>query len=451
MITRRIGFKWSRTSLIGAVACGWLALASAGFGQAGSVMWTNEFGDYAYDENTGAIVANAKTVFAVGSVVDASWNYDWLVEAVDSGSGAVVWQSQFGVSNLLEDANAMATCGTRVFVTGYEDNETDSASDWITCAYDTRSGATLWTNQFANSDGFNVPYTMAVDGSRVYVGGQAGLDFAVQAYNGRNGALLWQDSVPAVVGPDGAMVVAAYRGNVYAAGYNYSGGLEYGWLVRAYDGRRGRVLWQDKFNTAGLDDMPTAVAVGNGKVYVVGSIEDAHTNTDWLVKAYDASNGHVVWQDRVDKSGGIDEASAVVVQGGSVYVAGISDVGGQGNPDDFHWLVRAYNGANGSLLWEDSARSVGGLTPPKSIALSGPTSLCVAGSVYTTQTGSDWLLRVYNAGTGALSWENQYDRSGFEDDVYGMATGPRSVCMFGLTTDAQTTLTDWMLRAYRMK
>ncbi len=442
------GSKSSNVPLIGALACGWLALATAVFGQAGSLIWTNEFGDYAYDENTGAILANSRTVFVVGSVVDASWNYDWLVRALDSKTGAMLWQSQFGNSNQLEDANAIAIRGSRLFVVGYQDNAAYSASDWITCAYDTRSGVCLWTNRFANTNWFNAPVAVCVEGPRVFAVGEATSNFTVRACNANNGALLWQDTVPTVVGPDWATGIVAYRDAVYASGFTYDGGLHYDWLVRAYNGRTGRLLWQDKSNSAGLDDGPSAIAAGAEKVYAVGVVEDAQTNSDWLVKAYNAEDGHVVWQDRVDKGGGYDQASAVLVQGDRVYVAGISDVGGLGNPDDYHWLVRAYNGKNGSLLWEDSSRSIGGLQAPNSIGLSG-TNLCVSGSTY--QNGSDWLLRVYSARKGTLMWENEYDRSGYWDDECGMAVGSHSVYMLGMTTDAQTTLTDWMVRTYQLK
>ncbi|HTS17041.1 MAG TPA: hypothetical protein VMP11_05660 [Verrucomicrobiae bacterium] len=450
MLLKRLRFSLVNTFLITPLAYAWLALGPSSWGQAGGLAWTNEFGDFSYEDNTGAIAADGTAVYAVGTVSDGSGNWDWLLTALSNTNGATLWQSQFGTTNRLEDANAMMVWGRRLFVVGYEDNGLDSASDWITCAYDTRTGVMLWTNRFANTNGFDVPFAVAVADTRVYSVGQASSGFAVEACDARTGALLWRDSVPVVTGPDQATAVATLGGKVFASGCIYAGGLHYDWLVRAYNGRSGRLLWQDRFNIAGLLDQPVAIAAGDGTLYAVGTVDDASTNGDWLVKAYDATNGRLIWQDRVDKAGGFDEATTVAVRGNLVCVAGISDVGGQGAPADYHWLVRAYDGKNGSLLWEDSSRSAGGLTAPKSIALSG-TNLCVAGSVYDLQNGSDWLLRVYGATNGDLQWENQYDRSGFWDDERGMAVDPQSVYMFGLTTDAQTTIVDWMVRSYRLK
>src|SRR5262249_2027195 len=152
-------------------------------------------------------------------------------------------------TNRLEDANAITVSGRRVFVVGYEDNGAGSACDWITCAYDTRTGVAMWTNRFPNASWFNVPYAVSFAQNRVYSVGQANSNFAVRACNAINGATLWQDSVPATTGPDNATAVAAFGDRVFASGSTYEGGLHYDWLVRAYNGRSGRLLWQDKFNT----------------------------------------------------------------------------------------------------------------------------------------------------------------------------------------------------------
>jgi len=450
IIGRMRFFSLKNVLLMAALVCSWAAIVPVARGQAGDCVWSNEFGDFSYEDNTGAVVTDGKGVYAIGTVSDGSGNWDWLLTAVNSSNGATLWQSQFGVTNRLEDANAMALSGRRLFVAGYEDNGVDSAADWLTCAYDTRSGVLLWTNRFANTNGFNVPFAMCTDGSRVYSVGQANNGFAVRSCNAVSGATLWQDIVTPIVGPDWGTAIATDGGNVYAAGETYEGGLHYDWLVRAYKGRNGKLMWQDKFNSAGLQEDAIGVTAAGGKLYAVGLTEDATTNVDWLVKAYDANSGSVIWTDRVDKAGGFDEATLVAMQGSLVCVAGISDVGGTNNPDDYHWLVRAYNAKTGAVLWEDSSRSVGGLAPPKNIALVG-SNLCVAGSVDDSMTGSDWLLRVYDTKTGGLAWENQYDRGTYWDDERGMAAGPKGVYMFGLTTDGQSYITDWMVRGYQLK
>lgn len=112
---------------------------------------------------------------------------------------------------------------------------------------------------------------------------------------------------------------------------------------------RERLLWQDIVDVSDFDQAFDVDAVGN-RVFAAGFVGfplGSLDFRDFLIRAYDAQDGTLLWQDRVNK-GSSDYAAAVLAEGRRVFVSGA--VGPSCCPD---WLVRAYDADRGRLLWED--------------------------------------------------------------------------------------------------
>ena len=75
------------------------------------------------------------------------------------------------------------------------------------------------------------------------------------------------------------------------------------------------------------------------RIFVAGFSRNAAGNDDFLVRAYDARHGDLLWEDQFDKAGDLDGAAAIAVQGRRVFAAG-EGTNAAGNLD---FLVRAYN------------------------------------------------------------------------------------------------------------
>jgi hypothetical protein len=159
----------------------------------------------------------------------------------------------------------------------------------------------------------------------------------------------------------------------------------------------GKLLWQDHFDLAGGEDVARAVAAGNGRVVVVGSVQNAAGNSDFLVRTYDAKTGKLLWKDLVDVAGGDDAATAVVLDGDLVVVVGrgVDATGGH------RLLLRAYNGKSGKLAWEDRSplASVDGLT------MAGA-HVVVVGTTTDLAGNPRLAVRAYVAKTGVLDWQD---------------------------------------------
>jgi hypothetical protein len=414
-------------------------------------------------------------------------------------AGDLLWHDRLDIASGFDRANAVASSGGIAFVAGFV-TSASGAGDGVLRAYGSGTGALLWDDvlDLGGDDGYA---SVATGGKTVVacglaVPGDGSYVFAVRAFHGRSGALLWEDV--SVAG--GATDVKIDRGLAIVGGYAAHDDGTFTPLVRAYDlasgtlswesesagggfvnaiqVRRGKVfvaeagdveadgrthfrvralresdgslLWEDRDERAGLLDVAASIAATNDHVYVAGTVshEDGSCtadfltgNCDFLVRAYDAATGAVLWSDEVDKTGHRDHAYSVVALGERVFVGGLGST-------DFtrNYLVRAYDGTTGALLWEDNPTDRGGAA--NQLAADGST-VYAAGDGALPDSGSslDFLVRAYDAGTGALLWEDKHDEAGGGDAAIGIAARRGRVLAAGGVVSEAGDL-DLAVRAY---
>ena len=80
-----------------------------------------------------------------------------------------------------------------------------------------------------------------------------------------------------------------------------------------------RLLWADRFGEPERNEVPgsDAVAAVDGAVFVAGGIGE-----DFLVRAYRANDGTLLWNDIFDRSGHRDFALGVTAADGRVFASG---------------------------------------------------------------------------------------------------------------------------------
>jgi outer membrane protein assembly factor BamB len=115
-------------------------------------------------------------------------------------------------------------------------------------------------------------------------------------YDLKSGQFVWEDEVDA--GPfDEFLAVAASGNRVFVVGY---GGEEcvFGWpsycdmLVRAYDTNTGQLVWADRLDKPGTEEIGWGIAVQGGRVFATGTLYDSSTASDLLIRAYAAGGDH---------------------------------------------------------------------------------------------------------------------------------------------------------------
>jgi hypothetical protein len=108
----------------------------------------------------------------------------------------------------------------------------------------------------------------------------------VRAHDITTGNLQWEDQYPGLGGLClcHATDIAVDKGRVFAVGHATNGQT---WFVRAYEAKRGALLWHDEILFP-AGDGAQAVATDKGKVFVAGSGSNTIGAADFIIRAYDA-------------------------------------------------------------------------------------------------------------------------------------------------------------------
>jgi glucose dehydrogenase len=372
----------------------------------GQLIWQDQDDRGQGNDLAYGVVATRDAAFGVGAVRDPD-DADWLVRAYEPDTGAVLWQDQFDKAGNNDFALDAAVEGGRLFVGGITLNPTVDPRfpfnfNWHVRAYEATTGALLWQQETDLAGGNDQSLRLAAGHERVVAVGNvqttAGhLDFHVRAYDAATGALVWSDQVDGEGGDDNALGVAVEGRRVYAAG---TVGADF--FLRAYNARTGAVLWEERLDLGGGPDLARTVAARGGRVFAAGRGTNAAGNLDFLVRAYDARTGELLWHDQADGAGGDDAATALAVKGGHVFAAG--PVSGEDatcvtvGSGSCLFTVRAYAGTTGALLWENRRANAGGNDFPVEVGVANRRVFAV-GRVTNASGGADYVVRALEAGS----------------------------------------------------
>jgi hypothetical protein len=293
-----------------------------------------------------AISPDGRTV-VVGGVTRTATGLDYVVIALDARDGGrQLWSHTVGGlrANGTDSLNAITIdgAGRSVYVTGESAGVAEYDLDYLTLAYELRTGEQLWSARF-DGVGQQQPdrandITVSRDGRAVYVTGDSWTsyadritqyDYATVAYDARTGEQLWASRYAgATRGFNSAIgVVATVDGVVVsgqARGASTDDVRDFGTV--AYDGRTGAELWRASYGPPRHDDIAFDVAVADdGKTaYVTGSSSPniPYTDLDDTVTVAYRADGTPLWTS-VLELGVIDSLAprAVTAAGGDVALA----------------------------------------------------------------------------------------------------------------------------------
>jgi outer membrane protein assembly factor BamB len=140
-----------------------------------------------------------------------------------------------------------------------------------------------------------------------------------------------------------------------------------------------------------------------------------------------AAGGDLLWEDHFDLAARQDVAQAVAAGDGRVVAAGFA----QNAAGDKDFLVRCYDAETGALLWKDVVDVAGRDDVAASVAVYDD-RVIVAGTAIAATGGTRLLLRVYVAQTGELAWEDRPASA----VVGGLAAHHSRVVVAGTSADA---------------
>jgi hypothetical protein len=422
--------------------------ATIKYSSAGTPLWTNRYdGPANYDDaavdvatdGSGNAVVTGNT-FSGSSLDPGGFNYDFATIKY-SGSGATLWTNRYDAAANYDDYGTAAAVDSsgNVLVSG--DGDTIKYSDagvplWtnsnnggaaglaldggdnvvVACAnYSTRkyssAGVLLWTNRYkgpGNSDELSA-MAMARNGNVIVTGKSVGSsgnwDYATVAYSS-NGIALWTNRFDAGWNnfDEATAVVADGNGNVFVTGHSVGGGTSLDYATIKYSGA-GVPLWTNRYNgPANSDDYAYALAVDrSGNVFVTGASDNGGGFTAYATIKYSAA-GALLWTRRYNGPSGIDDATAIAVDGsGNVVVTGESR---SGSSDDYATIK--YSSA-GVALWTNRYDGpANGEDLPSAVAVDGSGNVYVTGSSAGSAGGLDFVTLAYSS-AGVPLWTNRYN------------------------------------------
>ena len=406
--------------------------------------------------------------------------------------GDVLWQDQFDLVERSDFVWAMISDGDNLYVAGSSVNETDYSS-WIVRAYDNIDGSLVWDDYFDDGASFPRPRSISVEDGKVIVGGSRNGGWTLRAHDASNGELIWDEQLENLFFKDvvsnDRKVIATGSGTDEAGNpvdliraYDSSTGnllwqktyenesisLDYievlgtkvvlagsyrdevgniNWLIKAIDIRNGVESWEDRFDLAGGRDQINSIAINNNNVYVIGQGLNEVGNSDWLVRAYNALDGSLQWQNQFDLSGDFDIAIDIAVSRDRIFVAGVSGLNdGSFNGDG---IVRAYNAQDGTVIWHEQLDINESDNAFELIAVKGQ-QVIVAGTDFSLAGDYGWNVTSYDSTSGAILWQDDLVNNGIFDDVAAIATGNEQVFVAGMITQ-NGEWTDWLINAYSLR
>jgi hypothetical protein len=427
---------------------GVLLLAGLAWAAAWNLLWEDVFDFAASEDIPRDMVQSGRVLLTVGSAEDGLGGSGFQVRATDALDGSLLWDDRLEFpGGSLGGAFRVAIHGARAFVTGEGD---DVAGDHLLVvrAYRLKTGDLLWEDSLAVGGRFIFPPVVATDGRRVFISSRrmypsGDRDTLVRTHDARTGSLLWETQLDRG-GDDFAVDLAVQGDRVFVCGGAATAPfpVHTDFSMRALDAKTGALVWEDFYDFDGHLDQARGIALGRGRVYATGFGRHPGADDDIVVRSYDAETGAPLWTETFDGDGGSDFAPSIFALKSRVFVAGWT-ADAEANTD---FLVRAHDAETGALLWQDLSDGPGDFDWARDLAGRGRFLVAVGQSGFQGG-GLDEVVRVYDAKTGAVVWEDRFGPPDQDGSGARVVIG-KSLYVAGVIRESSSPDADWVIRAY---
>ncbi len=406
------------------------------------------------------VAARDGAVFASGYETLTDGLADALVVGLDATTGATRWTSRQDGGDGLDDVAgtlAMSPDGQHVFTSG-NSMGTETDQDFLTQSFDAATGTIQWSRRFdrAGYGSYEYHFELAATADAVFSTGlssSSSSDFTTVGYDAGTGDQRWVGGFDGTAHTDdeAAGLAAAPDGSaVYVTGTSTEGvfgGYGKDIATVAYDGRDGRVIWEQRFD-GGDNDVAGAVGLDaeSGRLFVTGGTQLTPERAGLPVVAYDAQSGAELWSTTL-RGPVTAVALSLAVIDGDVVVAGCAHTQPYAEFSPFGCLfedsdvfVAALDGETGAELWRDVYDGPAhGRDEALDLAVD-PASGTIVVTGVSTGTTEDYVTIGYDAASGVRRWLNLYDGDSVPDVATAVDVAGGTAVVTGWSGNAYASL-----------
>ena len=344
----------------------------------------------------------------------------------------VNWVQTVNPSNGVDIPISVAIDSSGIYVVGFDNSPGND--QWRVEKRSLTDGSLLWTQTVDPSNRNDRAYGVAVDSSGVYVAGfensQGNDQWLIEKRKLADGTLLWsQTSNPSPTADDEATGVAVDSTGVYVVGFdNVPGDDE--WRIEKRNLTDGTLLWAQTSNPSNNVDRPISVASDSSGIYVVG-FDRSPGNDEWRIEKRNATDGAILWTQTNNPSNTGDEAIDIAVDPSGIYVVGYDTFFG---PEQ--WRIEKRSITDGALLWNQTENPSSGVDEAWGVALDS-SGLYAVGSDNSPNPSSDnfqWRIEKRSLADGAILWNQTSNLSSGDDWATSVAIDPTAIYVVGYDT-----------------
>jgi hypothetical protein len=244
--------------------------------------------------NAIAVAPDGSAVYVTSSLTFGYRNRytAYLTIAYDTATGDILWSAHYDVPKGQSSATAIAATptGSAVIVTGTTRDSTGTVANFGTVAYNPATGARLWVRAYHDPHGPSGARSLVIspDGSRAFVAGTSddipgALSYGTYvtvAYNTTTGASVWtaryRGPVSGAGGPSEDVAITPDGAKVIVTGYNWSAspGSQPEFATVAYDSGSGAQLWVARYGDPAKEatyGISVTVSPDSSRVFVTGN------------------------------------------------------------------------------------------------------------------------------------------------------------------------------------
>jgi hypothetical protein len=230
-------------------------------------------------------------------------------------------------------ARSVAVDSTGIYVVGVDYSLGSSNSQWRIEKRNLNDGSLIWSVTSNPSSGSDWAYSVAVDSTGIYVVGSDDIpgnsQWRIEKRSTSTGALIWSVTSNPGSDTDVPYSVAVDSTGIYVVGYDYISG-NYEWRIEKRSTSTGALIWSVTSNPTSYTDIAQSVAVDSTGIYVVG-YANLPGDPQWRIEKRNLNDGSLIWSVTSNPSSGYDYAQSVAVDNTGVYML-LGDDSSQGGP-----------------------------------------------------------------------------------------------------------------------